>query len=318
MNTLISRFTIPKDRFSGAVLITGASGCIGAWVVASLVASDVKVIASDLSVDRRRASLVMGADAAADVIWECCDVTDFNAVHALAQKYDLQAIIHLAGLQVPFCAANPALGARVNVEGTINVLQTARELGLKRVVYASSVAAHGLPPGSGFAETLYGVYKVANEHSAFVYWTDWQVPSVGLRPNVVYGVGRDQGMSSKNTAAIEAAVSGTSFDVPYRGNYSWLYAGEAAAAFIAAVSQDGTGAPVFDLNGSCETIETGLEILKQLAPDSQISCSGGDFPFPPDLDDGPLRAYLPDYPSITVEEGITATYRALSASDGND
>jgi hypothetical protein len=125
-------------------------------------------------------------------------------------------------------------------------------------------------------------------------------------------------MSSKNTAAIEAAVSGTSFDVPYRGNYSWLYAGEAAAAFIAAVSQDGTGAPVFDLNGSCETIETGLEILKQLAPESQISCSGGDFPFPPDLDDGPLRAHLPDYPSITVEEGITATYRALSASDGND
>ncbi|MEJ6673166.1 MAG: SDR family oxidoreductase [Alphaproteobacteria bacterium] len=318
MNTLISRFTIPIDRFSGAVLVTGASGCIGAWVVASLTASGVKVIASDLSVDRRRASLVMGAVAAADVIWECCDVTDFDSVHALAKKHDLQAIIHLAGLQVPFCAANPALGARVNVEGTINVLQTAREVGLKRVVYASSVAAHGLPPGGDFSETLYGVYKVANEHSAFVYWKDWQVPSVGLRPNVVYGLGRDQGMSSKNTAAIEAAVSGASFDIPYRGNYSWLYAGEAAAAFIAAVSQDGTGAPVFNLNGSCETIEAGLEILKQLAPHAEISCSGGEFPFPADLDDGPLRAYLPDYPSITVEEGITATYTALSVADATN
>ena len=68
MNTLISRFTIPEDRFSGAVLVTGASGCIGAWVVASLTASGVEVIASDLSVDRRRASLVMGADAASCVV----------------------------------------------------------------------------------------------------------------------------------------------------------------------------------------------------------------------------------------------------------
>ena len=58
--------------------------------------------------------------------------------------------------------------------------------------------------------------------------------------------------------------------------------------------------------------------MKQLAPQAEISCSGGEFPFPADLDDGPVRAYLPDYPSISVEEGITATYTALSATDATD
>ena len=167
------------------------------------------------------------------------------------------------------------------------------------------------PPGGPYKETLYGAYKLANEHSACVYWADWEVPSVGIRPNVVYGIARDQGMSSRNTLAIQAAAMGLPFDIPYTGNYSWLYAGEAAAAFIAAVSQDGSGAPVFDLNGTCDTIENGLAIVRRLENGAQVSASGSPFPFPPDLDDAPLRAHVPDYPSVSLQEGIEDTHRAF-------
>ena len=312
MSDLLEKFKIDKNRFSGTVLVTGAGGCIGAWTVAILQASGVSVVASDLSDDRYRAELVMGRDAAARLDWEKLDITDFTALKNLAQKYQTQAIIHLAGLQVPFCAANPALGARVNVEGTVNILQTARELDLKRTVYASSIAAHALPPGGPYKETLYGVYKMANEHSAFVYWNDWQVPSIGLRPNVVYGVARDQGMSSRNTSAIHAAAIDAQYHIPYTGNYSWLYAGEAAAAFISAASVDGTAAPAFDLNGRCETIEKGLSIVHGLAPNAEVSCGGTAFPFPADLDETALRDYIPDYPEISVEEGITDSFHAFA------
>ena len=96
------------------------------------------------------------------------------------------------------------------------------------------------------------------------------MPSIGLRPNVVYGVARDQGMSSKNTTAIHAAVAGGRYEIPYTGNYSWLYAGEAAAAFISAASFEPEGAPVFDLNGRCERLEDGLTIVKELAPDADV------------------------------------------------
>jgi len=313
MGRLVDKFLIDKNRFDGTVMVTGAGGCIGAWVVAILHASGVKVVAMDLSEDRRRAGLIMGEEGAAQLAWEASDVTDFAALKAQAEAHKASAIIHLAGLQVPFCAANPALGARVNVEGTINILQTARELGIKRTVYASSIAALALPPGGPYKETLYGAYKMANEHSAFVYWSDWQVPSIGLRPNVVYGLGRDQGMSSKNTTAIHAAVAGSEYKVPYSGEYSWLYAGEAAAAFITCASFEPEGAPVFDLNGRCEKLESGLAIVKEMAPEAKISCEGPEFPFPADLDESDLRAFVPDYPTISLREGVMDTYNGFAA-----
>ena len=184
-NNLVDKFLVDKSRFDGTVMVTGAGGCIGAWVVAILQRSGISVLALDLSEDRRRVALLLGEDEAARVNWQASDITDFTTLRHLAETHNASAIIHLAGLQVPFCAANPALGARVNVEGTINILQVARELGIKRNAYASSIASLALPPGGPYKETLYGAYKLANEHSAFVYWSDWQVPSIGLRPNVV-------------------------------------------------------------------------------------------------------------------------------------
>ncbi len=312
-NNLVDKFLIDKSRFDGTVMVTGAGGCIGAWVIAILKRSGISVLALDISENRRRVALLFGEDEAAKLNWQACDITDFRALRHLAETHNVSAIIHLAGLQVPFCAANPALGARVNVEGTINILQVAREIGIKRNAYASSIASLALPPGGPYKETLYGAYKLANEYSAFVYWSDWQVPSIGLRPNVVYGVARDQGMSSKNTTAIHAAVAGSRFEIPYTGNYSWLYAGEAAAAFISAASFEATGAPVFDLNGRCKTLEDGLAIVKELEPDSEVSCSGPEFPFPADLDESELRAFVPEYPSISLNEGVRDTFNGFAA-----
>lgn len=311
MDQLTEQFLIDSSRFDGTVLVTGAGGCIGAWTLAILRRSGVPCVGTDLSIDLRRPALIMGEQAAAEIQWAKCDVTDAASVNTVIDKHNVRAIIHLAGLQVPFCAANPALGARVNVEGTINILEAARAAGIKRTVYASSVAALGFPQGGQWKETLYGAYKVANEQTASVYWKDWQVPSVGLRPNVVYGVARDQGMSSKNTIAIQAAAMNQAYEVPFAGSLSWLYAGEAAAAFIASVSQDGKGAFVFDLNGSCETVENGLAMLKQLVPDAKVSCTGTPFPFPPDMSDAPLRAHVPNYPSVSVSDGVAATYEAF-------
>ena len=94
--------------------------------------------------------------------------------------------------------------------------------------------------------------------------------------------------------------------------------GEAAAAFIAAVSQPGESAPVFNLNGRSETMETGLGILQELQAGAAITASGGPFPFPPDLDDTPIRSHVAEYPEISVREGVETTYRAFRqlAADG--
>lgn len=317
MNFLTDPFLIPADRIAGPVLVTGAGGCIGAWVCAILSRSGVSVIATDLSPDPKRAALIMGESAAEALNWLALDVTDGAAVSQLVSEQNVQSIVHLAGLQVPFCAANPAMGARVNVEGTINILEAARTGGIRRTVFASSVAALGFPVGGPNKETLYGAYKVANEHTAYVYWKDWQVPTVCLRPNVVYGVARDQGMTSKSTIAIQAAAFGLPYDVPFTGPYSWLYAGEAAAAFIASISQDGDGAYCFDLNGRCEQVEAGLAVLKSIDKTANVTASGTPIPFNPDLDESPLRAHVPEYPTIAIDDGIKATYAAFKDLHSN-
>ena len=124
--------------------------------------------------------------------WIEGDIADAEAVDRAVAENGVGAILHLAALQVPFCRADPVAGARVNVVGTVAVFEAARRHGVRRLAYASSIAAHGAPAESPYASTLYGAYKACDEAIARTYWQDWTVPSIGLRPGIVYGVGRDQ------------------------------------------------------------------------------------------------------------------------------
>src|SRR6267378_3462888 len=309
---MFKQFKINPKDFDGPVLVTGAGGCIGTWALSLLVDAGVTVVAMDLSEDKRRPSLLMAMSEIAAVQWLTCDIADPAAVMKAVETSGAKAIIHLAALQVPFCKADPIAGARVNVVGTVNIFEAARGLGIKRIAYASSIAAYGaMDDGHGAMHTLYGAYKYCDEQVAKVYSQDWSVHSVGIRPGVVYGVGRDQGLTSKTTFAVLAAAAGKPYEVPFSGGVSWLYAGEAASAFIHAVARERTGAPVFDMNGVYAPVEEGLKILKQIAPSAAITSSGQALAFPMHLPDEPLRAYLGDYGSMPLEEGIRETYEAF-------
>ena len=300
----------PKD-FNGPVLVTGAGGCIGSWALTLLSDAGIPVAAMDLTEDKRRPKLLMADSELAQVPWFTGDIADTAAVYEAVEKSGAKAIIHLAALQVPFCKADPIAGAKVNVLGTINIFEAARKLGIKRIAYASSIAAHGVFDPKTMA-TLYGAYKFANEQTSRVYAQDWQVPSVGLRPGVVYGIGRDQGMTSKTTVAILAAAAGKPYTIPFRGPVSWLHAGEVASAFIKAVSKDRSGAEVFDINGVASTVEQSVDLIRKISPQAKIDISGDALPFPMALSDQPVRAFLGDYGSITIEEGIRQTHDVFS------
>ena len=304
-------FPISRSDFDGTVLVTGAGGCIGSWVLALLERAGVTVAAFDLTADKRRPTLLMSEAQLGKIQWLTGDIGDPEAVVKAAQTSSARALIHLAALQVPFCKADPVGGAKVNVVGTVNVLEAARRLGIKRVAYASSIAAHGAMEGHGTLPTLYGAYKHCNEQTARVYSQDWGVHSVGLRPGVVYGVGRDQGLTSKTTVAILAAAASRPYTIPFRGPISWLHAGEVASAFIRAVAEERTAAQVLDINGVASTVEQSLEVLRRVAPGMQVGFGGDALPFPMDLSDEPVRRYLGDYGSVPVEAGIRGTYEAF-------
>lgn len=308
---MFQHFPIQRSDFDGPVLVTGAGGCIGSWALALLARAGVPTVAFDLTEDRRRPRLLMSEDALAQVRWLTGDISEHDIVQRAVEASGATAIVHLAALQVPFCKADPIAGAKVNVVGTVNVFEAARKLGIRRITYASSIAAHGAMEGHGTLPTLYGAYKFCNEETAKVYSQDWQVHSVGLRPGVVYGVGRDQGLTSKTTVALLAAAAGRAYDIPFRGPVSFLHAGEVASAFLKAVSKVREGAPVFDINGVSTTVERAMELMKAFAPEAQITCSGAALPFPMDLSDEPVRRHLGDYGSVPVQDGMRGTYEAF-------
>jgi nucleoside-diphosphate-sugar epimerase len=120
-------------------------------------------------------------------------------------------------------------------------------------------------------------------------------------------------MTSKTTVAILAAAAGQPYTIPFRGPVSWLHAGEVASAFITAVSKERVGAQIFDINGVASTVEQSVELIKKIAPEARIEVSGEALPFPMALSDQPVRAFLGDYGSIPIEEGIRHTYSVFQS-----
>src|SRR2546423_7110589 len=155
-------------------LVTGAHGFIGAWVVKRLLASGERVVRFDASPDARRLRLIMGEDEVARAPLVAGDITRPDALPPVVEEFGVTHVIHLAGLQVPTCRADPRLGALVNVVGTVNVFEAAlRSAGrIEKIVYASSAAVFGTNEDEGRAvtqrhepqpTTQYGGFKHCNE-----------------------------------------------------------------------------------------------------------------------------------------------------------
>jgi nucleoside-diphosphate-sugar epimerase len=295
-----------SERF----LVTGAHGCIGAWTVAQLAREGVEVIAADADPDDRRVAAILDPDERSAVRTVRVDISQPDEVAAL---FELQPthVIHLAALQVPFCRADPIRGAQVNVVGTVALFAAADGLG-SPVVYASSAAAFAaLDAGdvdpSGHPDTYYGVYKFANEETARVFHADRGVSSIGLRPYVVYGPGRDQGLTSAPTMAMRAAVRGEAFTIPFSGTSQLQFAPDAAAAFVAAARAPFSGATVVNIPGAAVSVAEIVETVERLEPGARITVDGPSLPFPPTLDTRAFAAAVGDVPLTPLEAGIAAT-----------
>jgi len=312
-------------------LVTGALGCIGAWTVRTLVREGAYVTTFDLGSDARRLRLLMTPDELAKVRFETGDITDLGALGAAIERSGSTNVIHLAALQVPFCRADPPLGARVNVLGTVNVFEAVRQQAASRpmapVVYTSSIgmfAAGDADPVTGRLRTdavahplnHYGVYKLANEGTARVYYLDHGISSIGLRPMTVYGVGRDQGMTSGPTKAIVAAVLHQPYTVPFRGPTAYQYAEDVARTLIAASRTTNEGNHVFNLPGEVADGSAILRAIEAAVPGASevIDFEPVDLPFPSEIDHDGIELLGP-IPATSLADGIRAsaeTYQALA------
>jgi nucleoside-diphosphate-sugar epimerase len=308
-----------SDRSTKTFLVTGALGCLGAWVMHHLLERGDRVVAFDLSDNRHRLDLLMDAEKQERIRFVRGDLTDYPALLDTMEREGIERVIHLAALQVPFCKADPILGARVNVVGTVNMFEAARQLGLEHLSYASSLAVYGprerydpgpdglVADGAPFdPRTLYGVYKQANEGTAAIYWQDHGISSTTLRPYTVYGVGRDQGLTSEPTVALLAAAADAPYRIGFGGSMQFHLASDVALQFIEAAEPSGAGATGYNLGTPAVSVADFVAHIAAVRPDADISHGDMLLPFPDGIAAGEYGS-LSRIPVTPLAEGIRQT-----------
>lgn len=179
-----------KDK---TVLVTGAGGFIGSHITERLVESGAKVRAFvhynalgssgwlDQSPHREAMEVIAG------------DIADRNSV--LGAMRDVEVVFHLAALiAIPYSYQAPGSYVRTNIEGTMNVLQAARDLGTARVVHTSTSEVYGTAlyvpidekhPLQG--QSPYSASKIGADKMAESFHLSFGVPVVTVRPFNTFG-----------------------------------------------------------------------------------------------------------------------------------
>jgi UDP-glucose 4-epimerase len=175
-------------------LVTGGAGFIGSHIVEKLVSlgERVRVLDNFSSGKRQNLSAVNH-----DIELIEGDITDKNLLRRAMEG--VRVVLHQAALRaVPLSVEKPVLVNRVNVEGTLNVLVAAKDVAVKRVVYASSSSVYGqttkLPNEEQHAPrpvSPYAVSKLAGEHYCRVFTSLYGLETVSLRYFNVYGPRQD-------------------------------------------------------------------------------------------------------------------------------
>jgi CDP-glucose 4,6-dehydratase len=323
-----------EDRLQGSsVLVTGAYGLLGGWLVKALLeaGAEVTVVHRD---DRPRSALaLMGLTPSLSTVHG--DITGEGVIARALAEYEIDTVFHLAAQTlVPTANRSPVSTFETNIRGTWLLLEACRQYGVGRVVVASSDKAYGphsdLPYREDHALQArfpYDVSKAATDMLTRSYWHTWQLPVAVTRFANLYG-GGDFNPSRLVPEAVAAALAGRSPVVRSDGSpeRDFLYVEDAAAAYLAIAGALGRGegaGEAFNAGGGrphrvldvveliCRLAGTGVrpDVRGTGTPDGEIDRQWVDY--------SRLAALTGWAPTVGLQEGLERTlhwYREFAGS----
>jgi len=302
-----------------SVLVTGGAGFIGTWVLRELLSRGLRPVAFDLQRNSDRWQRIL-EDAATGVTFVAGSLLDRELLQRTVREQRVSHIIHLAALLTPQCQQDPFTGCEINVLGSVALFELARACAgqIKGISYASSYAVYGpeaddgpLGEKSGDDQppTFYGAYKLAVDLIAQQYWRHYGLASVGIRPHVVYGPERTQGLTAGPSLAARAVTSGESYAISYTGCVGYDYVEDVARAFVQAALSPPPGSTIVDLPSQLATTEEFVRAIDRVVPGASSLITVNGPAIPSNIPPQPhyISALFPDWIVTTLEEGIRQT-----------
>ena len=202
------------------VIITGASGFIGKHLVSTLLASNYRLVCLDLNFDENFNDCYE-----TKVDHYKGDIQDINFIEPILLKYSPDYIIHLAGLKNrENSIAEFDMSMKVNYFGTLNILTIAKDIkNLKRIVLIGTAEEYGnidevfTENGKVDPSSAYGLSKLSSSILGKIFYKQFGMPLVVLRPSIAYGPG--QGPEMFIPALIETLINNKPFDMTAGAQY---------------------------------------------------------------------------------------------------
>ena len=287
------------------ILIFGGSGFLGSWITKSLLKKNLKITIFDLRIKTELLKNLIGYEFN-NIDFIEGNITDFEGV--LKATKDMDYILNLAGLMTPDCSSNPSLGAEVNVKGSINVFEAIKRNNIKFLIYISSGGVYGNEDKyNPFPETHYGAFKLAVEGIARAYFNESLISSVGLRPFVIYGPGREIGGTAGVTLACKAAKQNLKYTVGFSGKAGFVYVEDVTNLVERLIDKSPVGALTINVNGITASVEDFLSIIKKNIPDAKVTLNGKPISVVEEILGGEPSKIFKDFKYTSLDYGINKT-----------
>ena len=287
------------------ILIFGGCGFLGSWITKALLKKNLKITIFDLRIKTDLLKNLIGNDLNKINFIEG-DISDYEQV--LKATEDMNYILNLAGLMTPDCSSNPSLGAEVNVKGSINVFEAIKKNNIKFLIYTSSGGVYGNEDKyNPFPETHYGAFKLAVEGMARAYFNESLISSVGLRPFVIYGPGREIGGTAGVTLACKAAKQNFEYTVGFSGKVGFVYVEDVTNLVERLIDKAPVGAITMNINGITTSVENFVSIIKKNIPDANVKFSGKPLIVVEEILGGEPSKTFKDFKYTSLDNGINKT-----------
>lgn len=314
------------------ILVTGGTGFIGSYVVRDLLSEGNNVVIYELLPNFDIIEKITPDEKRKKVTFEKGDITDMACLFRVIKNYNIEKVVHLAGLLMQGCEDNPSLAIRVNCVGTDNVFAACNLLSIQRVVWASSIAVYGGPEvydedildndSNHKPHFVYGACKSFNEFMAEFYLREKGLNHVGLRFNVVYGPGkystgtRGSGAAFVSELIDKPVLSQELCSVPYGdGALDWLYVEDASRSVCLALRPEARGG-VYNICGEYRSIQDVASYVKSLLPEANIELQPGEWLFCGKYDMSEAQQGIGYWPKYNMEEGVRQTINFLRREKG--